>query len=274
MKVKFFGLLILVVIVLNISSCDNYYDDFVSHLNTYQNSIKLDDKKFIIDTSSFDIKTYFSFFDRLNFDSSFNYFIEYYYMGSGGYPLYFAIPKQSNLKIFKIDNPSFYLIADSLPSKKDWDSISRLTYKYSIENMLNDSTSQYPTTKIKDLSDKKGYFQLLIFHLYKENFCRYDHSGYGSIDLIFSKKNINNILSNKYLNHYKSFSNSQINMASKINYKPEIKFSNGYCYITIVSFNDWKGFQKLYFRISQSYPNRVEYIKSEVLVNYNIGIMF
>lgn len=253
-------------------SC-NYYDDFSKRIKNYQDSIKLDMTNNIIDSTTFNIDYYFSLYDRLVFDSSYNYFINYFYMGDAGYPTYNAIPRQSNLKIHKVKEPPFFIISDTLPSKQEWDDLHIDYEKYSIESWVNDSTDQLLKVSVKDSLDKKDYFQLLIFHIEKDNFCRFGHSNYGNIDLIFSQKDIDKILNTPRNGGY-PFSSKQKNEALKINYHPEVLLKNQYCYVDIVSFSDWHGFYRLHFKISTKRPHEITLTKSELLVEYDIGIMF
>jgi hypothetical protein len=266
-KMTFFGIMLFCFI-----SC-NYYDDFSNRIKNYQDNIELDMANNIIDSTTFDIDNYFSLYDRLVFDSSYNYFINYFYMGDAGYPTYNAIPRQSNLKIFKVKEPPFLIIADSLPSKQEWDDLHIDYGKYLIESRVNDSTYQILRVSVKDSLDKKGYFQLLIFHIEKDNFCRFGHSNYGNINLVFSQKDIEVILN---MPRYGGipFSSKQKNEALKIDYNPEVLLKSQFCYVDIVSFSDWHGFYRLHFRITTKRPHEITLMKSELLVEYDIGIMF
>jgi hypothetical protein len=270
---KFYSIFIIAILLI---SCNDNYTSFNKNIVSYQSNVKLIDinRKYTIDCKTFDINKYFSFYDKLEFDNSYDYKIKIWDIGNGGYPIYFALPKNRNLKIYDQKEPPFFFVADSTKYNSSINAGYSEDSVYLIYSDYNKKIKTYPRIKLKDTTNRFSFFQLIVFHEYNNNFCRIGESNYGIANIITSKKDIEDVLNNKFFNRYKHFSKNQKVSALMMSFKPEINIQNDTCFISIVKFNAWYGFYREYYSITKKQPYVIRSIKDSVLIRYDIGIMF
>lgn len=223
---------------------DNYCDYFVTKLRIEQKNIKVDYLKDSVKVD-FDIKDYLQIFDELAIEKGWKVEFYYFYNGDAGRPLFLALQDDTSLK-------------DLLNSFND---------KYEIFR-YNDSVNVFNHIKVS--GTEKSYYQILILNLLGDDFALFWHAGYGSLDLLTSKRAVDNL---KSIRNGKDFDKIK-DAISKIDTKPIYKTTSDSVMITLKCFNDWSGLSERTYSIRTKFPHKINLINDSILIKYNCGILF
>ena len=244
----------------------NYYSELVNLIEHYQNEnvkYSIIEKEISIDVNHFNIAQYFSLFDKLILEEGYRLKLCYVNYGKSGFPKIFSVKDDKQIDSTSIYSTLFYQLNDSINILNE--EIYFNNYSF-VDSLLN------PMNHLKIEDSKKGYFQFLIIYLIGDNFALFWHSNYGNNSLILSKKSLDDILKSK--NNFINLNNNQKNEAKKINPSPKITMKKDTCYIRIINFSPWKGFESVEYGINRKFPHKVKYLSCKILVEYDCGIMF
>jgi hypothetical protein len=264
---------ILISFVIVLSACDRHGDDdyqgFIDKIIEYQNGIELEftEDNYQIDTTTFNINTYFNLFDKLKLESDFRLEYYYFYFGDGGRPLIFAVDSKISLNSvllpFRTNQPPLITIGDTIIYDSVYLDNDFIDYSDTVLTPFNHII-------MEDTPD--GAFQLLTFYLLGDRFGLFSHSNYGGFNMICSNKKLNEIRNLK--SDFTGFTREQKQQIKKIQPKPTVKTTQDTYEIEILGFNPWEGFSRIKYAIDKRFPHEIKYLNSEIIVKHDCGIMF
>ncbi len=226
---------------------DTYWEYFDVIINNEHNELKLS----YIDTiwSSnhgfmINISDYWRKFDKLELDTLWN--LECYYENNyfESEPILFLRKRSTDLdSILLIFNDIAYL-------EKFQDSISTIEHL----KLIDDSS--------------ESYIQLIYFYLVGDNFAKLSHASYSSKDIIASNKEKN------YLLKTNNFDKDIKKKIKELDIEPSILFFENHIEIEVYLFNKWEGINKHKYRISKTFPHKIDLLENINLIQYDCGILF
>jgi hypothetical protein len=264
-KLKFV-LTLLIAINPLIAKAQNYCD-FVQKVQTYQDSVKL---KYtgnydMLDSSTFNLKTYLSYFDKLNPREGMKIGVHYFDNIFDGNPYLYAIKSYQDLENII-----------GIPSLKQR---RRENLKYkpreidALFNFLNDSTRKAKNNIIPENSEY-GIFQYLFFSEMGEQFALKWHANYGEKYIICSKSMIK-----QFINEHKNnemFSVASASLRKFEHYSPEliIKTNDDFYEITWIENRTHSGVYKCTYHIDRKFPFKIVRINEEMLLEINMNFLY
>ena len=273
------------------------YNKFLDKLCDYQDNVRLEeklvgDREFRdIDTNTFNLKDYMSIFSKLIPEP--RYILEYIYNYSwdGGIPLLYArrddfeeeeyistererIRVQwdsiMDVRVEKIENEDW----EEEEKNKRIERIKRMCMymsEVSDERILLEFAWDSVNHAVRHLipeDSKMGYFQLLIFKLYNNNFALWWHANYSYRFPVYKKEQIEFLIER---NRRKDFSiwfdEKNILSLLKENLDPRVKMEQHRCVITLYEFYAGSGLYRNVYSISRVAPYTIKKEQSEKLVS-------
>lgn len=274
------------------------YADFIDKVQAYQNAVKLarevkePDKwyhwsVYKVDTSTFDVRHYLSFFDQCKPKAGYMFYLYSAYGRDSGQPVLFAkadtFDEQAYIKKMVIRNTQI------------WDSIiARNLGKYKLEGLSEEEINKRikirqdmkngDTTKVSimgvyaldslhrsfryltPLDSEMGYLQYLFLYAFGEQFALYWHSNYAYKKIISDKKSVE-----YYLNFYRgdsSYSCDKEKLANLMNIdvSPNVTLNSEDCFITWFEIETHNGLFKRSYSIQRHPPYLIKKISSEKVV--------
>lgn len=128
---------------------------------------------------------------------------------------------------------------------------------------------------ILDAADD-AYFELLIFTLLADKFYLGWHAGYAELDIAVTKQAVEDIVKKVNASGFgRALDERQAAAARVLDVAPAIDLSDPRAVtVSLVTFSKWRGFVRVTRKIARLYPHVVLDEKSEVLLEYNCGVMF
>lgn len=268
-------------------STDTSYTEFINGLINVQKQIFLDHDTTTDEyTCDIDFNSYFKSFDRLNIAPNWKLESHYRHFGDAGRPLLLAFEEGDKLgdSIQKELNKSF--------EGKEFEGM--LDYQVSKKLFAYQDSVEYLNC-IQITNDKMGYFQYVIFALIGDNYCKFWHSNYGEMTIITSKKQLKE-LTELEDNFYYRFSSKEKNKNTEhdsvvdigvfgnytmdkesvlqIDPNPEVILNPEEATIKIVTLSPWAGFLERTFKVTRTFPHKLEQVKLDTIIEYNCGIIF
>lgn len=273
------------------------YNKFLDQLCDYQKRVRLEESlikgKSVmnIDTNTFNLKDYMSIFSKLTPEPG--YILEYIYNYSwdGGVPLLYA--RRNNFE------KGEYISGERERIRVRWDSIMNVRVE-KIENgdwKEEEKNKQIERTKrlcmyMREVSDerilqefawdstnravrhlspvdnKMGYFQLLIFNLYDNNFALWWHANYGYRFPVYKKEQIEFLIKENREEDFSIwFDEKEIIPLLTENLKPQVKMEHARCLITLYVFYADDGLYRKTYSVSRTTPYLIKEERSEKLVS-------
>ena len=226
---------------------ENYYDYFIQKVRLEQNKFNTESHPSEYDFSK-EFPAYFETFDCLIPEKGWDINCYYFYESHGGHPVIYAKRTDENI--------------DELLSK-----IDNGIYRYD-NRIFMYCESVIPTDHIQLTNLQKGLFQLLILELIGADFARFWHAFYGAVTLISTKSQLAKLLGR---DKFKEEANALIEDIDEIIEVDE--YDDTICY-KLLSFNAWRGIERITYSVSKNFPHKIIVENKEVLAKYHCGITF
>lgn len=117
-----------------------------------------------------------------------------------------------------------------------------------------------------------AFFQLALLENILSQVYLYDHGIYARNLLVFDKDDIENIIVQRSVSCKNIFSESDINKIKSINLDPLVRINDDIIEVRITSFNEWNGFQYIYYTFY--YSSMKLKVSEKTLVAYHCGHFF
>lgn len=227
------------------SNYENYYDYFIQKVRYEQNqsNLRIDSLQ---GNLQIDLKKYIQTFDNLSIEKGWLLDYYYFYNADAGRPIFYIRESTCN--------------KDSL--LKTFDNYGIFKYSDSIEVIDH----------LKTNNKKTGLYQLLIFNLIGEDFAKFWHSNYGNLEIICSRRTVNELANRK--DEFHNFDSETKKRLLEVDYLPAVKEYKDSITYRILIFNSWDGLFENIYSINKHFPHKIKMIKDSALVKYNCGIMF
>jgi hypothetical protein len=187
----------------------------------------------------FDVNEYFVVLDHLSMEPGYVLDYVYCYDGMGGYPRPYARPE---------DQPRYVTCGDFRGDRDDY-----------LAHVRTDDTEE-------------GFFQFVLLHVVGGQFYLYWHAGYYNDAVICDRETVDSIVSVD--GGCDPFSAQQRRAARAIAPAPVVDLGDETVTVEIVTFSKWGGFSQETYEIERGFPYAILDRDSEVLVEYNCGIVF
>lgn len=266
------------------------YCDFIKKVREYQNSIQVNEhlgdeyQMPEVDTTSFDINVYMSFFDKLTLRAGKKVLLVNLYSRDGGRPVLCVQDTAFNMDNFvgeistkhgqQIDS-----IIDQLKSKylnEDYpeDKINNL--ERNRENLKklftrNSALIQYSLDSAKRACNNlipedtpTGYLQYLFFNQMGEQFALFWHAHSLEKTVLCDKEDVKYFLSHyNEMKVYFEYEENEIRELLNIDISPVVELDSTNCSIVWYEIHTHKGIYKKTYTIERTYPFRVKSEASE-----------
>jgi hypothetical protein len=187
----------------------------------------------------FDVNEYFDILDHLSMESGYVLDYVYCYDGMGGFPRLYARLE---------DQPQLLKCGDFRGDRGDY-----------LAHIQTDDTEE-------------GFFQFILLQVVAGQFYLYWHAGYYDDAVICDRDTIDSIVSAE--RGCEPFSARQKREARAIDPAPIVEMGDEVVTVKIVTFSKWSGFTQETYEIDRSFPHAIRDSSSEVLVEYECGIVF
>lgn len=276
------------------------YKKFLDQLFDYQDSVRLIESSINgqrvlnLDTNTFNLKDYMSIFSKLTPKPGYILEYIYRYTGDGGMPLLYA--RQSNFvkeEYISAESESIRVLWDSIMNERieeieneDWEEeeknkrIKRMkricvnTREVSVGNILQRFAWDSMNHAVRHLiprDNKMGYFQLLIFKLYDNNFALWWHANYNYRFPVYKKEQIEFLIKENREGDFSIYLDEKeiVPLLTK-NLKPRVKMERDRCLITLYVFYAEGGIYRNTYSISRVTPYLIQEERSEKLVTNSV----
>lgn len=292
-------LILIICLVFNVGfiAKAQYYCDFLKKVREYQNSIKLnehlEDEYQIpeVDTTSFDINVYMSFFDRLKLTAGNRAFLVNFYNKDAGSPALCVQDTAFNMDKFVdeiITKRNQYI--DSIVDQKKSEYLSKNYPEDKIKRLdrikenqkksftRNSALIRYALDSAKRVCNNLipedtpiGYLQYLYFHQMGEQFALFWHAYYGEKTVLCDKKDIEYFLS-YYKERKGSFDYEENKIRDLLNsdMSPVVELDSTNCIIGWYEIYTHGGIYKNTYTIERAYPFRIKRVASEKIATISI----
>ena len=244
---------LILIIPLILKSQD--YCSFIQNIQNYQDSVKLKsfENYYIIDSNTFDINLYLSYFDNIKFEDG--WMIDVYFFDNflDGKPYLYATKELHNFNT-----------------------------RNSLYKFLNEPASRAKNHAIP-MDSEKGFLQYLFFSELGEQFALKWHEYYNEKYIICSEKKLYEIV-NGFRNCNQaendegemvlplfSVDSQELNEFAQINPTIKIELTNEYCTITWIENRTHSGIYRCKYKIQRQIPYEIERINEEQLLKISIG---
>lgn len=233
---------------------------FIQDVQQYQSSIKLNrnGEDVAIDTSTFNIKSYLIFFDKLKVDDRKKVDIYYQYNWGAGEPCLYAIDTNKN-----IDK-----IIDSLSLLLKEESRICLIFKYTGDSTR--SALNYLTPE----NSRIGFLQYLFFARMGDQFALYWHSNYGKMNIICTKEMINSFIKEHTDNDWFNVDKESLEKLSNISPNIDFEESENQFKISWLENRTHSGVYKCLYSIDKQPPFKISLVDEELIARINIQFVY
>ncbi len=252
-------ILVLIISTIPLISKSQDYCEFIQNIQNYQDSVKLKSvgDSDILDSNTFDIHTYLSFFDKIAVETGF--IINVYFFDN-----------------FLDGNPYLYALKEN---ERIVNKNKKALYKF-----LNKPEFR-AKNHVKPKDSEIGFLQYLLFSEMGEQFALKWHSNYNEKYIICSKKELNEIV-NEFRKDYQvetseeeieadfSVDSEELNKLEQINPTIKIESGNGYYTITWIENRTHSGIFKCTYQINKNESYNIEKIKEEKLLDIEMNIIY
>jgi len=213
----------------------------VDELSALQDNLKIPehfmDENAARTGEEFDVNEYFTILDRLSMEPGYVLDYVYCYDEMGGYSKLYARPE---------DQPRYVTCSDHDGSNY-------------LDRVQTDDTEE-------------GFFQFVLLQVVAGQFYLYWHAAYYDDAVICDRDTIDSIVSVE--RGCEPFSSRQKRAAQAIDPAPVVEMGDEVVTVKIVTFSKWSGFAQETYEINRSFPHAIRDSSSEVLVEYDCGIVF
>lgn len=193
----------------------------------------------------FDVSAYFEAFAHISMEEG--YELDYVYQVNelGSYPFLYAHP---------VDQAP-YLSMNDVPASVEFGDF--------LDHVSIDDTEQ-------------GYFEFVAMSVMAGQFYLEWHANYNDTEIVCSDDDVDSIIKDlKDGNFGIPFDASQqVKAQTMRDIEPLVKLTDKTAVVEIVTFTKWGGFYRQTYTINRSFPHTILDVKSEIVVEYDCGIMF
>jgi hypothetical protein len=193
----------------------------------------------------FDVNEYFSILSHLSMEPRYVLDYVYCYEFMGGFPVLYARP----------ENQSRYA-----------------TYSEFID-AEGDSAYYDFLNHVRVDGSEEGFFQFALLHVIGDQFYLIWHANYNDWRVVCDHEALEDILTIPD-DFGQPFTEEQKEAALAIDLSPVVEIGGDTVHVRIVMFTKWGGFIQLSYAINRDFPHAIQSIDSDVLVEYDCGVMF
>ncbi len=257
-RLKYF-LIIIISLIPSISKSQDYCE-FILEIQEYQDFVKLKSvgNNDIIDSSSFSITTYLSYFDNIEVEEGYKIGVYYFDNFLDGNPYLYANLENKELNE-KVDKESLYELLNS--------------EKFRAKN------------HIKPKNTEIGFLQYLFFSEMGEQFALKWHANYNEKYIICSREELDEIIielqtdnkevtDNEKIDSGYSVDSIGLNRLEKINPEIVIESKNDFYIITWIENRTHSGIYRCVYQVQQKVPYRIDKINEEKLIDTPIDFLY
>ncbi len=252
-KLKY--ILLIITLIFPLISKSQDYCSFIQKVQEYQNLVRLKSVAGtdIIDTSSFNLKTYLSFFDKIEIENRYKigvYFIDEHF---GGNPYLYAIRKNKDFDKNKDKEKLFELLSDSNLRAKN---------------------------HIKPQNTEIGFFQYLFFSEMGEQFVLKWHSKYNEKYIICSQEEWDEIIlelrndNNEGVESVYYIDSIGISKLEKIDPEIVVESKDDFYIIRWIENRTHRGIYWCKFQVKKKAPYAIEKVDEEKIVDILIDVVY
>jgi hypothetical protein len=122
---------------------------------------------------------------------------------------------------------------------------------------------------------EEGYFQLVLMLIMGNQFYLDWHAGYNDLEVIASPDRLEELIEEIGADDFGfSLDNGQIRAIRKLDPTPVVDISDSDAVVSVLVFTKWGGFYRYDITFSLPEPYEILDISSEVLVEYDCGVMY
>ncbi len=209
----------------------------------------------------FDINTYFTVLTHLSIEEGYVLDYVYLYDFMGGRPIIYV--RQESQEPYK-NFEEYYKYAEELKIENDYDFVSLLMYGEAgaFEN------------KIRIDGTKEGFFEYVVLQMLGGQFYLWWHANYDDAIIICDPKRIDYVKKEIDSWGVLDLSPEIIQQARSLDYQPIVELTDSIVNVSLIYFTKWGGFIRVTFTINREYPHTIIGVNSELLIQYNCGMMF
>jgi hypothetical protein len=241
--------------------------DFIQKVHKYQDSVKIKSagNYDIIDSTTFDIKTYLAFFDNIDVVQGMKINVYFFDNFLDGNPYLYALKETQSLES----------VIDSLSGKrrKRNTDISRMKENELLYRFLNDSSSK-AKNYLKPQNTDEGFLQYLFFSEMGEQFALKWHSNYNEKYVICSSDMLKDVIAE--YSDSKRFSVDSVSLLGleKLSPKPTIESNSDHYSITWIEIRTHSGIYKCSYQINRRNPYYIVKTKEERLLEIYLDFLY
>jgi hypothetical protein len=121
----------------------------------------------------------------------------------------------------------------------------------------------------------EGFFELIVLRSMGAQFYLFWHSIYNDHTIICDRAGLEAVLSVPQDAIGRSLLPPEVQRASRrLELEPKVTFEDDRVLVTVVFFTKWGGFKRATYTISRGYPHEIVEEGTEVLVEYDCGVVF
>ncbi len=261
-KISNYALLLVFTFISGIARTQNLCD-FIQRVQAYQKTVKLTsvgeyNQNDIIDTSTFNLKKYLNYFDKLSIQDSMKIDVYYFDNFLDGNPYLYAIKRDQELEN----------VVGISTDKKRTPKERNLLFDF-----FNDSISKAKNHIIPQDSEY-GFFQYLFFSEMGEQFALKWHANYGEKYIICSSKMINQFIKEYSKNARFSVDSVSLKKLKYISPEPIIKVRDDYYEITWIENRTHRGIFKCTYQLERKAPYKIKKVKAVELIEIIPNFMY
>jgi hypothetical protein len=248
--------------------------DYIEKIQDYKKTVKITHSNLmhndIIDTSTFNIKTYMEMYPALKTKKK-NYVFDYYFFDNylDGKPYIYVKDKKFNL----IKDVNKKADERNLEREEREAYIQKSLYYFLEDPLYRGKRNVFPD------DTKEGYIQYLYFYEFGELFALKWHADYKNKQVICTIKEIEEIVT-KYTERQRSdnsmFECDTIKLQNflEVNGLIHIELNTDNCIIKWIEIEDWRGIFERSYKVMRTSPYHIELISEQLLVEIHQGFVY
>lgn len=231
------------LIVKSQNSCD-----FIMNVQNYQDSVKLKHvgDNDIIDSATFDINSYLTFFDNIEFERDYRIGVYYFDNFLDGNPYLYALKIEKELKNKNRNSLYNYLNKPELRAKYH----------------------------IVPKNSERGFLQYLFFYEFGEQFALKWHSYYNEKRIICSPDKLDSVINDFETSEMFSADSLGLIKLKKVSPEITIESTDKYFIISWLENRTHSGIIRCTYQISKKSPNKIYRIKEEKHLEINMNFIY
>ncbi|MCC6501378.1 MAG: hypothetical protein IT313_14015 [Anaerolineales bacterium] len=193
----------------------------------------------------FDVSAYFEAFTHISMEEGYELDYVYQLDGLGAYPILYAHPVDQAPYLSMTDVPTGAEIGDYL------------------DHVSIDDTEH-------------GYFEFVAMSVMAGQFYLEWHANYNDTEIVCSDDDVDSIIKDLKDGDFgiPFDASQQVKAQTMRDIEPLVKLTDKTAVVEIVTFTKWGGFYRQTYTINRSFPHTILDVKSEIVVEYDCGIMF